>query len=456
MGKRFTTNSLKNDQRGLITVVALIIFSLLSVFGIIVQSTVIDTYRNIRNINNYYAARDLADSLTEYLQAELNSHESGFNQDINCTYSNGSPVTGSDSLICKGDGILDLMQSYEDVEIDLEIVGRGLAEETLKVCGGAGGSLSILFGGAPCYITPKPGTGTAGARCSIYEPDYEATTSSTDVIPTNLAGGNYNEIAQIDYSCNWNKLQFGSSVTEGAVIPLFYDDGTNIVSPFYDDGSGANNDFFVLRMRTPCLPCVYEDRDLSPGINRLCTLGQDNTVCTDDERYELEDELDGDQVVVQWQISGICDDGRDCTVIPYLKMTTQGNYEDKFSGITDKIINENQFAGHTLGDNIAIFLDSPGLNFFDAILSSGNFERSTFYSLIRSIQKPALTIALNDALISDNNEAIPYLEYQIMSTQPISDSKAEISATINVNGNIFQKTLFKQEEKPLVDFAIQN
>ena len=56
-------NRIDMERKGFISVVALGIFALLSIFSIIVQITIMSTAQTIKSTNNYYAARDLSDSM---------------------------------------------------------------------------------------------------------------------------------------------------------------------------------------------------------------------------------------------------------------------------------------------------------------------------------------------------------------------------------------------------------
>ena len=70
-----------NKPRGVISIVALILFSLLMLFGIMVHLIITDTYKIISNTNNYFDARDITSSVSEYLKNEIkdNNEVSGFN-----------------------------------------------------------------------------------------------------------------------------------------------------------------------------------------------------------------------------------------------------------------------------------------------------------------------------------------------------------------------------------------
>ena len=60
-----------NKPKGIISIVALIIFSLLMLFALIINLIVYDTYQIIKNTNNFFTARDVTSSVSEYLKAEI-------------------------------------------------------------------------------------------------------------------------------------------------------------------------------------------------------------------------------------------------------------------------------------------------------------------------------------------------------------------------------------------------
>ncbi len=79
-----------NKSKGVISIVALIIFSLLMLFALIINSIVYDTYQIIKNTNNFFNARDVTSSVFEYLKTEIEGKNAGFNLGpITCSYEAG-------------------------------------------------------------------------------------------------------------------------------------------------------------------------------------------------------------------------------------------------------------------------------------------------------------------------------------------------------------------------------
>ncbi|MBD3329926.1 hypothetical protein GF354_00170 [Candidatus Peregrinibacteria bacterium] len=401
----------KANPKGFITIVAIAVFALLSIFGMIVQGVVIDAYRTIRDTNDYYKARDLSDSLIEYLQVELQSHEGGYNDDLICDFENGDFIKTKENepygTICTTI-IAPYIPETDEVHLELAVEGRMTDSDLIT---GDCGNVFVPPSTSGCYMVPRSGEGDAGTDCNLY-------------VPTNTSD-------QIDDACNWNKLQFGGSNTDRAVIPLFYEEAGTVVNPFYN---GTPQDQFVVRIRTPECPENADTND--------CPSGTD--------RYMLDETTN--EVVVQWQINGVCDDGSggeiDCGMVPWGSINSDGNEVLESSLITKKGINS------LVNKNIVIKL--IGMNAIDTNDYSDSGKKS-IYQLIAEIKKPNLTLLLNKEIYSAGSQkSIPYLEYQVLSMHPISDAVKNIAATITVNGNVFERNLYLDEETGLIDFAIQN
>ncbi|MEK7672305.1 MAG: hypothetical protein AAB373_00325 [Patescibacteria group bacterium] len=412
---------------GFIAIIALGVLGLLSIFGLIVYGIVVDTYSGVRSSNNYYAARDLSDSVIENLLFKLNSHEPGWNFDVECNYTGGrgttangagtngeNPTSSTDTQACTDMG-LDALAGNKEVKVVVEVKGRPDDDETLlsEKCKTSTGNFN-----SSCYVIPFAGTGTAAKKCTAYEPFAD----NDKYVNSNLIGG-INDLDHADYACNWNKLTFGSSLTDRVAIPLFYEDeNEEVVNPF-KDGDGEN---FILRIRTPCI--------------------DGSEVCDATERYKLDDTEDGNDIVVQWQLNGECEGEGPCGLVAYVD-------EDFYSAIDEIILNT--------------FLLNPSRQFI--ILSNGDsgfdinsndeaylFPYLSYQSKLELMDKPIFTLFLSDKLIDEGGKNIPYLEYQILTDLPIGGSQTMLKATALIDGNAFIKTLWKEEQKPLIDFAIQN
>ncbi len=451
----------RKKPEGFMVIAALGIFAIMMVFGLSLQKRTMETYDFVRSSNNHTSARIISDSVIHLLEADLrDSDDMGYNTgELICEYfkdptedSTSPNQTTEKDKICETFEILnENRDDRRDITIKFEIKARAREDENLV-------TNKTLFTNKPnatYYSVPFPGTGDAGTRCDLYSP----------VLGTNGGDEGHNilprflnriiddkgeqdfspaTLDQIDYSCNWNKLVFGSSMTDRVAIPLYYyvkngEGKLEVVNPFKDEGIGfPNAKNFVLRVRTPCKPC--EERN---NAELIC---HDPTVCTPNERYALDD--DSDEIVVQWQLSG------ECKVNGVLQACTMiADPIDKESSIFESWINiEKLKTTNALLNNTTIGND----------ISIGKIEKKAFLDstehppFLSTLEKPVLTLFLSNALISDKGKRIPYLEYQFLTDYPISNSSILMKAEVSVNGNANRRTLEKRVETPLIDFALQN
>lgn len=445
----------KTGKEGFIAIIALGIFALLSIFGIMVQLTVVSTFASVKDTNNYYQAKDIADSLIEYMQNELKVHEAGYNSGlVECTYNGGVPDADTrNKRSC--DFLKDPnpnnanspnMIGTHDVKISYEIKGRPtVANNVQPQVDEKVSTTKCHAGGAnfnqSCYVTPFK-DGDAGSRCNVYKPDANPTVPG---LPN---------VDNLDYSCNWNKLTFGSSLTDRVAIPFYYDSSSPgqapvIYNPFHRDANIRATQF-LLRLRTPCLPCAanLEPGEVAPPGFRRCDPGADETVCEDAQRYVLKTGLNNSEndIVVQWQLGGMCTvDGRqqECGAISFPEK------EDYLSAIYESMINRTEEE-----KNKTVIVNSTSLAQSNYIHPS---TKPTVFSLLQKFTKPVLTLFLSKSLISDQGFNVPYLEYQVLTNKPIGNSKTKVNViNVNVDGSNFSESLYQEQSKPLIDFAIQN
>lgn len=421
------------SEEGLIAVVALMIMVITASVLISVSITTTNMMNRVKTSNNSFRANIISNSVMEYLQyGVLERHESGYNLIVStCAYGNYAEGGTQNDPEC--DEITNVLANTigdENIKLTMQIKGRGTSEDEFSgMCPGLIGS--------SCYIVPLPGMGDAGDRCSMYTPTSDINAMVDD--NGQVHEPSYPEgIAQIDYSCNWNKLAFGSSSMDRVAIPLYYDTGTEIINPFHQDTAPSlQATEFSIRVRPPCLPC--------DGVNRICVAGEDETICNDSYRYEL-DESEND-IVVQWQLNGECNNEK-CGLIQHVVWNGDEIDESSSSVISEQKINNNN----------PYFWENMVLN---SIFQSKGIDTSTYNDLLildrlQKMQKPVLTLFLTEKLIDTEENNIPYLEYQIITDKPIGNPKIKVEAMVNVNGYGFKKTLYKEEKTPLIDFAIQN
>jgi len=117
-----------NKSKGVISIVALIIFSLLMLFALIINLIVYDTYQIIKNTNNFFTARDVTSSVFEYLKTEIEGKNAGFNLGpITCSYEGGD-ADGDNNEKCtalKGDQLAAAKDLYLEFYIEARHDGVG-------------------------------------------------------------------------------------------------------------------------------------------------------------------------------------------------------------------------------------------------------------------------------------------------------------------------------------------
>ena len=455
--------TLKSNGQGFISVVALGILVLMTIVGLSVYETSFNTIGSIKNTNNYYHAQDMANSASEFLKWEINNggHEYGYNKKITCGYGKFAKDS-DDEEICEtlASGARNNDGTDADVKTQIEIKGRATEDDKW------GGNCPGTDSGIGCYTVPLPGKGTAGDRCNAYSPNVEDITKMVD--DNARVGTKEGKTPQSEYSCNWNKLIFGSSSTDRVAIPLYYDTGDinkgeeGIINQFnkgtFDIGLA---DEFALRLRTPCLPCAAKGKDPESGKTRKCTgKNPDPTICKVDERYVLDAKVN--DIVVQWQIVGTCKDGdkeeEQCGLIPYKGETLKGkDTKDKTaSQFTEKLINKPEFL-----HNIVLNKKSHGLNTntFPQVhtpIMKKSDQVNDATPLLPIMKKPTLTLMLSGKLLTDTQGYIPYLEYQFVTDHPIATPVIQMTAYASFNGNGFKVDADQQVERPMVDFVLQN
>jgi len=339
--------SLQKNQKGFISIVALGIFALMAVFGIIAQAVANSTVKSVKNTKQYYEARDIADSVTEYLQWELSSKEPGFNYDLigdnsglECdftAFSDGEETEGGTEGYTQdydeetsgteeyddqpiSDTCVKLLTSY-DVEgeiinpylSNLSLAGKAVKIKNMKI---QGTSKEDQFyhctemGMSNCYVTPIIGTGDAAAE--------------TDIDCSSLMTG---EDGELDHPCNWNVLKHGSSVTDRVTIPLFNQEDGDVFSQENCEGSYCN---LLLRIRPSCKEKYDQLTDLYKPTGDPCN----------DNRWTLEDG-DPTKAIVQWQITGQCknEDGKEVECGMINKIDVGADEQGQSSLINAGVIN---------------------------------------------------------------------------------------------------------------------
>lgn len=392
-------NQIKSDTRGITIIIAmgLAFFILAFTFG--VATIVESTNKSIKAFQRSTNAQLQAQGLQESLKLIGNQHESGYN----------ISASDCDTAISR---ILANTNLPEDVSMSCELIGR--VDEP------------VTDGTDPWYTVPAPGTGNAVARCS---------------------GADYK--TDIDHPCNWNKLALGSKKSSNVVIPLYYDSAglgqstTSIVNPV-NMPLGA----FRLRVRTPCADGTYD-----PECDRYVLDAGNGTI-------------DEDETVVRWQIIGECTKNNrteTCALgawdaVKELENNIRDPYEN--SEIYESLIND-------LSEEINIenWGYTPSQMYGEDPVTSSihNIKISDFISDTTTgltIHKPYLKLTLLPVPLettpAPNVERVPYLEYQLLTDHPVSNTEKFYNVFVNYQGQAFQIHETEAEDRNVIDFAIQN
>jgi len=403
----------KAGKRGFVSIVALMIFAILTIVGLTVQRATMDSITNIRNSNNFYMARDLSGSLGEMTLLTLKTVDAGYNSSVKCVITNGVVDTAKSGSTCTG-LVTPFLNLLAGKNATIEVVVSGMNDEKL-------GGACFGLGTSGCYMVPAWWSGNVSDQCKNYLSQAPAKTSQES----------------LNHPCNWNRLQSGSSTLDRAVIPLYYTDATGtVVNSLKDE---VSNSRFLLRVRLPC-----------KSYNLATASG-----CSDSERYTLSPNSDKKAILVQWQINGECDedndevaDGGDCGMVPYLKYNGE-NIDGSFSGI-NKLSFESLLTKYS--NNIQ--LNSSEKFFY--VDTSGYSSYMAIYKKLNKLIKPYLVINLSEKLVGDNSVTVPFLEYQLLAIDKVSDARTKIYTSVTIENSGAEKTIYKSNQSSLVDFAIQN
>jgi len=276
----------------------------------------------------------------------------------------------------------------------------------------------------------------------MYEPVFGEGEAN---LPANIANRKQ-DLDQLDHPCNWNKLSLGTSSNDRVSIPLYYSNREEQINPYtIEDGEAEK---FLLRMRTPCLPCVYGDEESEAGVTRHCRVGDDPAICNNNERYVLDGDnhQENNDVLVQWQINGLCaDTGEECGI-------KAGEIRGNTTAVTEVNINRG-IENHEGVNYIVLDYNSQGID-----VNTGG--RTIIGMNLPTFTEAKLNLFLMGALISEEGRNVPYLEYQFLSDKPVASPKTKLETTAYIGeGNLintFTNTEFIEVDKPLIDFAIQN
>lgn len=423
-----TFEKIKKDNRGATVIIAIGIAFLAMLVSVSLAYQIQANKQSIVRFKDKNQAKVYAENVMSALITEMGTHEAGYSMN-----ENECEVFAANVL-----PIRDTTQPGPVPEAQCWVTGRDRGVDASI------GDYTIT--GATTYVSPIPGTGNAGVNCALPK----ESTTGTPVTPPPV---------DLNNPCNWGKLSFGNSYTSRVLVPLYYDEGTStqgeppvIVNPADDPAMQS----LIVRVRTPCIPGTYDEATgnctrymLAPGTG-------------DWTRRE-------DPPLVNWNISGDCETGtiKYCSLIPVMgKDDTPWSLMPNNSEIHAGLINT-----PLMGNNIVLNTDSRGRDvrididklvfdvpyLIDFLTNSGIWNNPDYIE--QTLSRPVLQLSLiAKELInqSDPTQNVPYLEYQIISDKPIANNSDIYYVFVTYNNQGFKIVKSVDQEKNLVDYAVQN
>ena len=296
------------------------------------------------------------------------------------------------------------------------------------------------------FIVPPPGEGSAGEYCTRLN---------------NFANLNHNVNQNILKPCNWNKLYYGESVA----IPLYVTNAPNpplnpsgVINPVdLPDGTGPGLGSFTIKVRTPCDVIQYD----ASGKNLAGSIasGDEDDWCVDavnaddtdidarDELWDFDPSFNAKDIIVHWSIVGNCDyepdDSNDGSCVGIAVSSSQTNTSN-FSDINKDAINDakdNSFGMQYAVVGSEATFDTGPRNRIDDLNTSSNptilnyLTNATPTATLPTVDQPILYMSVVSPMttgydaFADAPTTVPYIEYQIETDQPISDSNFTVHAT---------------------------
>jgi len=458
-------NKILKNRKGFIIIIGLSIVALTMYYSIMVQKQMIRTVQETKRSNDLFQAKLAAQSIGDFVSYVINKHDAGFSLDATeCKYVKGQLSTSSMSPLCSGyfQEVATIQAAKgNDMTIRINVKGKLNSDNANSRYATCVGSNSMA---STCYGVPAPATGDAGndTICQAYKESIAKDTTKS--------------VSDIDNPCNWNKLTFGSNLTDRVAIPLYYDksifpaikiselqDLTTSVADISNPFGGVNaSKNFILRIRTPCLPCYNKDPKTGQEITteagkRSCEGTSTSTnvpkspyYCSDDERYVLD--TTKDDMVASWQITGLC--GADeCGMIQFKEVKSNGDPTLRQSAIKESLINDSDAKHNIINTTITTTEQKPRAK----DTTTYNTKGILILDKLKDMTKPVFSMFLSGKLIGTvQGQFVPYLEYQFLSDTPVGQAKIESEIQVIINNVVYTQKLEKAERRPLVDFAIQN
>ena len=292
------------------------------------------------------------------------------------------------------------------------------------------------------YSVPMQGTGTAAEACG-------------------------NTPADADDPCNWNKLAFDQVVE----IPLYYEtpDGVSHHPDLRDPES-----YWALRIRTPCEPAHAGELDNeSEGCQPENRILLYPPVANSYDTAYLN--VNQDKVLVQWLISSF--DGEDVLLA---REGTDQNHpdsrpvpdnDDQFNPNEGLRLNSQLSAGRLNEANDALSDPAWFLHDFIVLLkhlsgSTVSADTPTIADFLSPLDRSILRLKVvnrprraDDPTPEEHEDRrydLPALEYQLLTSEPMGDSKAVMNGFATVAGRLRQSTAWRARPTVLGGFVLEN
>ena len=309
--------------------------------------------------------------------------------------------------------------------------------------------------------------GETDIETDIIYGDYEITGLSAENITSGdgyfyvpipgygSAAGNYDENyvcepeapGDIDDECNWNKIYFGDSVT----IPLYVS----------EDDEFTGNELYI-RVRTPL--CDDDDWDCENDRKLIACEDEAKTATDTLNGCDLED----DKVILFWQIRGDREDGtdyvesREGTTGAFIEIrddTNPGTDSEIYTTLINNSLSNDYSDSDSYLENYVV------VNMDDMVNPDADQgEENIIFDILTDGADPMLYPTLQIShiqTIRNNDGAIPYLEYQIVSDAQISNDRSFITARgfVKSKGDSYfwlEEGWLSQYTNSIINFAFQN
>ncbi|MDP2642815.1 MAG: hypothetical protein Q8P62_03165, partial [Candidatus Peregrinibacteria bacterium] len=211
-------------KRGFILIIGLSIVALTTYYSIIVQTQMISTVQEVRKNNELFQAKSVAESVANFVSYVVDKHDAGFSlEPVECKYAGGKLANSSLDPLCSSDSYFTSIATRQwekgnNMSIKISVKGHQDESKASSKYGACVGGFS-----SGCYGVPAPATGDAGNEtlCKAYKESLDATAVTN--ANSAISSAQSQPMADIENPCNWNKLTFGSNLTDRVAIPLYYD-----------------------------------------------------------------------------------------------------------------------------------------------------------------------------------------------------------------------------------------